>query len=61
MMHTFNPDRPKTAARWFPHRTMVLALGSHALNRGTQAEPLSLEHVMACWEALYSRQPVEVK
>jgi hypothetical protein len=57
----FNPNRPKIAARRFPHPTMVMALNSYDMNRGTEAGPKCLEHVMACWESLYAGQPVEVK
>jgi len=51
-----NPDRPKVSMRRLTDPKLRCALREYALNRGTQAQGVSL----ANWEALYAGQPVAV-
>lgn len=45
--NNFNPKRPKVSLRHFTDKTMRLAIQEYILNRGTQAEAVSLENVYA--------------
>jgi hypothetical protein len=55
-MKPINPDRPKVSLRRITDPKLRCALKEYALNRGTEAQELSLEN----WEALYAGGPVGV-